>query len=60
MRRFLFFSLTLLCVNAIFGQGIPLIRNYLSKEYHAHNRNFDVETDKNGIVYFANFEGLLK
>ena len=59
MRRFLFFSLTLLCVNAIFGQGIPLIRNYLSKEYHAHNRNFDVETDKNGIVYFANFEGLL-
>ena len=59
MRRFLFLYLIWLCSNASFAQGIPFIRNYSSQEYHAHNRNFDVETDDNGIVYFANFEGLL-
>ena len=41
------------------AQGIPFIRNYTSTEYGGHNQNFDVMTDKNGIVYVANFEGLL-
>ncbi len=41
------------------AQGIPFIRNYSAETYGAHNRNFDVITDDNGIVYVANFEGLL-
>ena len=42
-----------------YAQGIPVLRNYLAKEYHAHNRNFDVVTGSDGTAYFANFEGLL-
>ena len=41
------------------AQGIPLIRNYTAAEYGGHNRCYDIETDKDGTVYVANFEGLL-
>ena len=41
------------------AQGLPLIRNYTAEEYGGHNRNFDIEIDKDGTVYVANFEGLL-
>ena len=41
------------------GTGVPYFRNYTSKEYHAHNRNYDVACDDYGTVYVANFEGLL-
>ena len=41
------------------AQGLPFFRNYTAEMYHANNLNFDVETDKNGIVYVANFEGLM-
>lgn len=43
----------------VVAQGLPLIRNYTAAEYGGHNRNFDIETDKDGTVYVANFEGLL-
>ena len=59
MRRLLMIGLVLLVVSATFAQGVPFLRNYMDKDYHAHKRNFDVVTDKDGIVYFANFEGLL-
>ena len=42
-----------------FSQGIPFLKNYMAKDYHAHSRNFDVEIGENGFVYFANFEGLM-
>lgn len=42
-----------------YGQGIPFIRNFTAEEYHANNTNFDIETDKEGNVYVANFEGLM-
>lgn len=42
-----------------FGGGMPFMRNFTADEYHAHTRNFDIITDQNGIVYVANFEGLL-
>lgn len=45
--------------NIYAGEGVPFFRNYTSAEYGAHNRNFDVAVGKNGIVYMANFEGLL-
>ena len=41
------------------AQGLPLIRNFTAAEYGGHNRCFDIETDKDGTVYIANFEGLL-
>ena len=41
------------------AQGIPFIRNFSAEEYHANNMNFDIETDENGNIYVANFEGLL-
>jgi len=41
------------------AQGIPFIRNYTSDEYHANSTNFDIETDENGNVFAANFEGLM-
>ena len=41
------------------AQGLPLIRNYSAAEYGGHNRCFDIETDEDGTVYVANFEGLL-
>ena len=42
------------------AQGLPFIRNYLPDEYDAHNRNFDILVDREeGVVYVANFEGLL-
>lgn len=39
--------------------GVPLLTNYTASEYGAHNNNFDILPDSDGIVYVANFEGLL-
>ncbi len=41
------------------AQGLPLIRNFAASEYNGHNRNYDLETDEDGTIYVANFEGLL-
>ncbi|WP_455630277.1 ATP-binding protein [Parabacteroides sp.] len=47
-------------LTAAFSQeGIPFFRNFTADEYRAHNRNFDVVCDSSGIVYFANFEGII-
>ncbi len=44
---------------ALSQEGVPFFRNYTSSDYLGHNRNFDVACDSSGIVYFANFEGVL-
>ena len=44
---------------ASFAQGYPLLRNYSSEEYHAHDINYDIIIGKGGMVFAANFEGLL-
>lgn len=41
------------------GRGVPFFRNFSSKEYMAHNRNYDIACDDYGTVFVANFEGLL-
>ena len=41
------------------GRGVPFFRNFSSKEYIAHNRNYDIACDDYGTVFVANFEGLL-
>ena len=59
MKRLLFFiclPLQTLCQNTI---GLPDIINYAKTAYKAGLQNWDIKQDKNGIVYFANNEGLL-
>ncbi|MFZ1453401.1 MAG: hypothetical protein WAT20_11910, partial [Ferruginibacter sp.] len=46
----------LYCQNTI---GLPDIINYGNPVYMAGLQNWDIKQDKNGIVYFANNEGLL-
>src|SRR5690606_4153010 len=38
----------------------PFITNYSKREYHAANQNWSVAQAPNGILYFANSEGLLE
>lgn len=39
--------------------GLPAIRNYKSTDYNAATQIYDVKQDKEGILYFANDDGLL-
>lgn len=39
--------------------GIPNIVNYSKMTYHAGSQNWGIAQDKNGIMYFANNDGLL-
>ena len=41
------------------AQGLPYLRNYKAADYGAHNQNFDVFAANDGMVFVANFEGLL-
>ncbi|MEO6404766.1 MAG: triple tyrosine motif-containing protein [Ferruginibacter sp.] len=40
--------------------GLPDISNYYKNDYKAGAQNRQIRQDKNGILYFANSEGLLK
>ena len=40
-------------------KGIPFITNYLTKNYKAHNQNWDIVEDNRGFKYFANGNGVL-
>ena len=46
-------------VNAQFSIGIPNIKNYTYADYNAGAGIWDINKDKNGILYFANNDGLL-
>ena len=39
--------------------GVPQIDNYSNLIYKGGTQNWDIDQDKNGIMYFANNEGLL-
>ncbi len=39
--------------------GIPFIKNHTYKEYEGHTQNFAIDQNKDGIMFFGNFEGLL-
>lgn len=39
--------------------GIPQVVNYSNEQYNGGMQNWDVQQDKNGILYFGNNEGLL-
>ncbi|MCF2501784.1 ATP-binding protein [Dyadobacter sp. CY107] len=40
--------------------GRPLSGFYQSSEYRAHDQNFAIAQDKSGVMYFANFAGVLE
>lgn len=59
MRNRCMILLWLLASSLWANEGLPFFRNYTSTEYGGHNRNFDVVSGKDGMTYFANFEGIL-
>jgi ligand-binding sensor domain-containing protein/DNA-binding CsgD family transcriptional regulator len=56
---FVFFLLALVCSYSQNTIGIPEITNYSKDIYNAGTQNRGIVQDKNGIVYFANYEGLV-
>ncbi|MCL3782633.1 hypothetical protein EMN47_19785 [Prolixibacteraceae bacterium JC049] len=65
MRSYLYILILLLCFDiAAFGkvknQGIPFIKNYPRSLYNAGTQNWDVAELSNGMVYFANNNGVLE
>jgi len=59
MKRLFLYILMLLSACVANAQGFPFIKNYTPDDYHAHNRNFDIAIGNDGVVYIANFEGVL-
>jgi len=62
MKRLLLsilFFLNAYYTNAQVLLGIPQVVNYNNEQYNGGIQNWDVEQDKNGILYFGNNEGLL-
>ena len=40
--------------------GFPFIKNFTAAEYKAHAQNFAIVRDREGILYFGNFAGVLQ
>lgn len=63
MRRVVLFFLCFLSAYFnCFSQntiGIPVVVNYAKQVYNAGSQNWGIAQDKNGIIYFANNDGLL-
>ena len=62
MKRLLLLLIITATVFPSFGQntiGIPDIINYTKSIYNAGTQNRCIAQDKNGIMYFANYDGLL-
>ena len=58
-RLFFVFFLSLIALTSATAQGIPFFQNFNMKQYGGHKYNFDITVDKDGVVFVANFEGLL-
>lgn len=62
MKQIWILLITLLPSIHILGQntiGLPLIINYSKTEFHGGAQTWDIKQDKNGVMYFANNEGLV-
>ncbi len=44
----------------ISSHGLPFVTNFSPQEYEAHAQNWDILQDEEGIIYFANSQGLLE
>ena len=62
MKKFLLVLTLLFPTFSVIAQdllGIPQIVNYNNEQYNGGIQNWDVQQDKNGVLYFGNNEGLL-
>ncbi|GGI22343.1 triple tyrosine motif-containing protein [Pedobacter mendelii] len=62
MRKFLLALVFFIASFSSYAQdllGIPQVVNYNNEQYNGGVQNWDVQQDKNGILYFGNNEGLL-
>jgi len=41
-------------------QGFPFLKNYVPSEYRAHAQNFAIVSDRQDMLYFGNFAGILQ
>lgn len=42
------------------SKGLPFIKNFSPIDYDGEGENFDIVQDKRGVMYFANFTGILE
>ncbi|PLX19497.1 MAG: hypothetical protein C0599_10870, partial [Salinivirgaceae bacterium] len=50
-----------ICLSGQINQyGIPILKNYTTKDYNAYSQNWAAIQDHNGIMYFANNNGVLQ
>ena len=59
MKKLLLFICLPLSVSGQNTIGLPDVINYSKQTYNAGLQNWDIKQDKNGVIYFANNEGLL-
>ncbi|MFN8258252.1 MAG: hypothetical protein U0W24_21365 [Bacteroidales bacterium] len=63
-KRFIIILLNLFVANAVISQTsrgfnqVP-VKNFTRNEYKSGNQNWNIAQDRNGVVYFANNNGLL-
>lgn len=60
--KLILLTLTLFIAHALYSQntiGLPAIVNYTKQSYTAGAQNRQIKQDKNGILYFANNDGVL-
>ena len=59
MKKIILILLFPVCLKGQNTIGLPDVINYSKQSYTAGLQNWDIKQDKNGILYFANNEGLL-
>lgn len=61
-RQLLFLILLFISFSGGHAQssGIPFIQNYKPRVYKASSTNYDIVQDARGLMYFANFRGVLE
>ena len=60
--RYIYLIIVLFSFSNLYAQnpmGIPQINTYSNLDYRGGTQNWDIDQDKNGILYFGNNEGLL-
>lgn len=65
MRKLFFLTVVLLCFNIVEASiiktiGTPFIRNYNRNDYNGGNQTWAIQHAYNGMMYFANNDGLLE
>jgi len=57
---FILICIQILTFSQVNNLGIPLMTNYTSDDFMAGPQIWDIEQDKNGILYFGNEKGILE